>query len=300
MFVHQILLLIVLFNNSILHIVGWHNHSESYASLLVLGDSVDRYMVKDWCKHKLGHILTERSHERSNASLNTDTVHELLKPYGMRRKSWDVWICEDFKDKKLVTTLSNKFGVKPTPPWHQPIATMGGLDHTVLFRNTNYSFLFDYGLAPAFSPLIEATTGTDPTGIMINSAFWDLSHPDPENFRESSEWVDSWATNTSLLMQLVKKSFPKTRWFAWHTANRFHTSSKHWNTVHALHLLEEVNKRSEAISAANGYDWIDLEGKIMGRNFHKYLRDALHPSGPSLIRLLDEAFARMTRHMAAS
>jgi hypothetical protein len=257
-----LLLLVILIDEKSLHVFGEHNLS-TYASLLILGDSVDRYMVKDWCQ-KSGNILTERSHERSNASISPLTVHELLKPYGMRRKSWDIWICESCTEKKIVATIANKFGVKAYPPWHMPIATMSGLDHEVLLNNTNYSNLFNIGLKPAFKPLIAATTGKDPTGIMLNSAFWDLSHPDLESFRESNKngWVDSWAANTSALMKLMKRSFTNTKWFAWHTANKFYPGRGHWNTPLALNLLLTMNERSKEVAGENGYEWIDFAGKI--------------------------------------
>lgn len=117
-------------------------------------------------------------------------------------------------------------------------------------------------------------------------------HPDPQRIRDKHPeiWLNSWAKNVSIFMQIVRNTFPETKWFAWHTGNWFHTVQEghHWNTAHALQLLHKMNNLSQHLAMQNGFEWLA---------FHRYqplqLRDMMHPTSESLVRLADSALSML-------
>eukprot|EP01036_Dinobryon_divergens_P030715 gene30715-40000_t len=179
---------------------------------------------------------------------------------------------------------------------------MSGLEHELvgnssLDQGRNMSYLFQIGLYPCIPAIVQAIGGL-PHGILINSAFWDLSHPDPSKVRlhRPDVWLRNWATNVSVLMKIIQDAFPSTKWFGWHTANRFQTleEGRHWNTRSALRLLDKMNTVSEQLAFANGFQWIP---------FHRFqplhLKDMLHPTSPSLVWLADTALAMVRNSSSA-
>lgn len=265
--------------------------TNGYLRLIVIGDSVDRYMVQDWCSFVEGHIHTEISRARTNHTGDSNVI-DLFYPYRSRHRSWEIRICENYKGKVYVSMIANKFGVKNYPPWHMPLRTMSGLESILSTQTFTLSELFNIGMAPAAVPINRATGG-EPHGVLLNSAFWDLSHPDKDNIRTEANkenWLNSWERNVTDLMQIIKRTFPNTTYFAWHTGNNFATvpEGAHWNTRFALDLLHKMNAASEDIAKRNGYDWIDF-----ARHYKVVRRDVLHPTAPSLIKLCNDVIYRL-------
>jgi hypothetical protein len=56
--------------------------------ILLLGDSVDRYAVMDWCRHFNGTLVDERK------LYNGLVMDSLLAGHGRRRKHWELRICD--------------------------------------------------------------------------------------------------------------------------------------------------------------------------------------------------------------
>jgi hypothetical protein len=131
---------------------------------------------------------------------------------------------------------------------------------------------------------MEKILGGPPTGILISSAFWDLSHPDPNNIRinQPNEWLHSWENNVTLFMNIIKNIFSNTCWFGWRSSNIFHPVrvGKHWNTHHALNLLHKMNNISLNLSYINGYNYIKFKKSSM--------RDHMHPNKLPLIHHIDK------------
>lgn len=284
-------------------------------TLLIIGDSVDRYMVEDWCKHRSrGYLHTERTKQPLLFYAKT-SLHEVLKPQGMRRKSWEVRICEHVapNGSMSVVFIANKFGVKPQPPWHSPIATMSGFEAELTGKNYSQSELFRIALMPGVEALRRAVSADGSFhGILLSSSFWDLSHPDPTGRRlnNGTNWVAEWASNVSTLMRTVRGALPGAQWYGWHTMNMFHVvqtapavqksieagqavqrpnrfvMKPRWNTKHARNLLVQMNAVSQSICRENNYDWIDYHTNITNKNRH-HLRDDLHPKAEVLVELLD-------------
>lgn len=289
----------------------WRN----YTRLLLIGDSVDRYLVIDWCSAGAAagqcKLFTEASREATNAS-SPATVWDLMKVHGRRRKAYEIRVCECWQKRVMVTYVANKFGVKANGPWHSPIATMAGAE-TELAASSNKTLLetFSIGLFPVFAAL-EKAAGGPPHGIMFSSVFWDLSHPDPEGIREKQPnlWLKGWETNVSLAMQLIQTYYPSDfnmtnygrlhsckRHYMWRTANHFRivppTSHPFWATSHADLLRKEMNNRSAALCEERGFAWIDFTKQRIR------LRDSLHPDSSSLLPLAENVTLTLQHHASA-
>lgn len=84
----------------------------NYSRIMVIGDSVDRYALMDWCQHVNGTLMSDKATiTRSASKISMDT---LLSKHGNRRKAWEVRLC-DVQSKGprdlVMTFVSNKFGV---------------------------------------------------------------------------------------------------------------------------------------------------------------------------------------------
>ena len=63
----------------------------------MIGDSVDRYSIHDWCQRNNG-ILTMAVGESTNAAnishSQREKLADTLKKHGIRRKSWELRFCD--------------------------------------------------------------------------------------------------------------------------------------------------------------------------------------------------------------
>ena len=55
--------------------------------VMVIGDSVDRYMVSDWCVENNGILYTDKTMNKFTA------LNELMSPHSRRFKSWEFRTC---------------------------------------------------------------------------------------------------------------------------------------------------------------------------------------------------------------
>jgi hypothetical protein len=263
--------------------------------ILFIGDSLDRYLVQDWCSHNNGTIFMENSMSTPSTSTQSTTVHEIFKVFGRRRRSWEVRLCDSKRNDVVLTAVANKFGVKPSPPWHSPIATMSGMEHELNVTSFDVDSLFRFAILPALRPL-EIISGGPPHGVFVTSAYWDLSHPDPDQLRllNSSFWLDAWSKNASELMKTVANLSESACWKAWHLPPPFYTVSHHWNTEYALGLLRRMNAAAEKIADTYGFRLVDFSEVIKsfnaqqsrlgggGRISLRRQNDPLHPSPQAL------------------
>lgn len=259
-----------------------------YKKVIIIGDSVDRIMVEEWCLHYNGNLFKDIGSAVTNHS-SSSTLQLAVDRYRRRLVSWEIRVCELWQRNVYVTMISNKFGVKPNPPWHMPIRTMSGLEKELTNGSFSLEELFSLALSPGIR-ILEVAMGGPPDGVLVNSAFWDLSHPDPlgmRTARRKAEWITSWTANVTTLLRIIKDQYPVTKWFGWHTANAFHPYGAKWNTEFALQLLHEMNSASRFIAADCNYDWIDFA------SYKIVLQDVLHPSPPSLIKLCDTTLDRI-------
>ena len=264
-------------------------------SLFMIGDSCDRIGIEDWCRYNHGTMLLEKDLQGTNHTASL-TVHSIFKAFGRRRLSWEIRVCECHERKIYLTFLANKHGVKPFSPWFAPIRTTAGIESVLSTfhpHNGTLEELFHVALSPAIIPLQKCIGGA-PHGVLLNSAFWDLSHPDMEVMRVShrEEWLQSWGRNVSKFMDIVRAAFPHTTRFFWKTANNFSPvavadwSVGHWNNRYALNLLADMKNLSHSMAKSKGFELIDYE-KLSP--FPRRLRDNLHPTAEASVPVYEHA-----------
>ena len=189
-----------------------------------------------------------------------------------------------------MTMISNKFGVKPEPPWHMPYQTKFGLEH-VNFSGKTIDQVFELGVAPGLE-ILDLVSGGRPHGVLLNSVFWDLSHPDPENLRREHReaWLQSWGRNVTSLMRAVKARYGHYNvYFGWRLGTHMRTANfgSLWNTPYAYALMLSMNDLSRNISRAQGFDVIDSYSESM------HLRDSLHPATEPAIAIAEILVSRI-------
>ncbi len=232
-------------------------HLLNYTRILIIGDSCDRYAVSDWCDRCGFPALKERDIIPNNFTQN-QTYFSIFQPYGARRRGWEVRTCECARESVVLSFLFQKFGVKPQGPWHFPLQTSAGLED-VLRPGLRINDVWRLGQYTALAPLARVMGGW-PHGVSLSSYFWDLSHPDPEGIRRnhSDIWLKQWKTNATELMQIVKhdlKTLNNDIWLGWRSANYFVPVPEgyHWNTNHALLLLQKMNHITDELAPSLGY-----------------------------------------------
>jgi hypothetical protein len=289
------ILSIIVFLSLVHAIISQSDRNNGTTRLLIIGDSVHRYMVEDWCSFYGGTLYNDGMNLSTNASFPF-TMKGIFKKHPRRVRGWEPRVCESARSNAVVGFLFHKFGVKPHPPWHTPIATTAGLNKTMLGKKMSLEAFFEWTQKPGIESLKIAIGGA-PHGVLLNSIFWDIAprilEPAP---LAHAEFLSQWSVNVSSLMQIVKQHTSQSIWHGWHTSAPFRVGSgehhPHWNTMEHRKLLTDMNTRSLEIAKANGYDAIDFN-EIIGKDRGTLrMRDTLHPSAELLIKLLDEVLQR--------
>lgn len=257
------------------------NNPSSIIRILIIGDANDNFAVQDWCKADPQRALhTDKTWwKRTTYSASKKCLSEYLKPFQKRNKSWELRLCESSRDyvgkigfssKKiasekgpsvLVASMMNKFGVKVSPPFNRPVATLSGLDGKEAANFTaredwTIKSLFQEANAPALRLLCDAMGGL-PDAVMVHSMHQDLSHP-PEYKQEA--FLTDWERGMHHLFQTVKDAFPNSPAFFTRTGNKFAVQDieGHWNTNDNLNVMQHMNANLQRVAKDEGYSVLDF------------------------------------------
>ena len=103
-------------------------------NILLVGDSVDRYMVVDYCNSRRAYLC--RSFSEYNGSYSPRNCSSRgsfpaslssLFRFSKRIFSWGIVTCNDVRDGVTLAFLFNPQGVSPQPPWFWPRKIDGGI-----------------------------------------------------------------------------------------------------------------------------------------------------------------------------
>ncbi len=273
--------------------------------ILIIGDANDNLAVQDWCKADPQRALhTDRTWwKRTTFSASKKYLAEYLKPYDKRKKSWEVRLCESLgayveglglvKQTRssqhgtpvLIASMMNKFGVKSSPPFSRPVATLSGLDgkeaaNFTARENWAIKDLFREANAPALRLLCDAMGGL-PDVVMVHSMHHDISHP-PEYKQDA--FVKEWEEGMLELFQAAKEAFPSAAFFT-RTANKFAVQDieGHWNTNDNLNHMQRMNERLPSIARKEGYTVLDFAAITDP----SWFADKMRPSFEENVELID-------------
>lgn len=84
--------------------------------ILLIGDSVDRYAVSDWCTNKTGHYCVSSFEEKSHndefcQTINNKSFESMFSAFG-RIESWELSTCFHQSRLVIVTSIFNNYGVR--------------------------------------------------------------------------------------------------------------------------------------------------------------------------------------------
>jgi hypothetical protein len=284
--------------------------------MVVIGDSVDRFMVEDWCVRHRGRLITQAETRVNNA---TDPVvsflHHRFKDHGARHNAWEFRVCHSAEYRVNVSFVMNKCGVRTNPPYWTPIRTMAGVEKE-LRSSMSVRQTVDISIGPALRALATAEVlGGHVHAVLLQSNFWDLSvlrdtmldygydprvtPPDyvaPEPLGASGyvppppppadvvgRWVDGWGRNASHLMAAVRHCVRADAYF-WRESTDFSLATHGaWNddVANATKLLMDVRAWKE--TERSGYELIPVSRVSDHRGIRR--RDMLHPSVSAAVAL---------------
>lgn len=81
--------------------------------ILLIGDSVDRYSIEDWCNSYKYNIIKGGDKILTNGTF-PNTVFDYFGNYHERNRAWEIRICENHSKQVIIGFLFNKIGVKPS------------------------------------------------------------------------------------------------------------------------------------------------------------------------------------------
>ena len=235
--------------------------------VMVIGDSVDRYMVSDWCLENGGILYTDKT-------MNTfPALNQLMSPLSRRFKSWEFRTCISLSRGINISYVFNRIGVRTQEPFYMPLTTVAGLNEKEksLLKNSNSqekSIMITIG--PALKALSDPKIlGGEVEAVFLHSGFWDLSKRVDVKGQDNGvvamgDWIDSWYNNATILMSLIQKRYPKANFFGWRYLSDFtiaHSAPKNsnidaaprnpnprnWHDATAHKLKDKMNKKLQLL-----------------------------------------------------
>ena len=275
----------------------------THFNLLLIGDSVDRYLVSDYCKARnANYCATIQDFGGKYTITNCTTKGSYPLPlsglfsFTKRIFPWSVVFCEDFKEGVTVGFLFNTQGVSPCPPWFWPAKSMCGLENKN-FDDYNVEQTFDIAQGPAVVPLRQAFGG-EIHALLLNSVFWDIGRlvmgelgrlGGKEICNDSvkrAQFVSSWASNASHLITTALKYFPQLKWKGWRTANYISNPTPPCRNL----LVSEMNIASHVMAEKTNLKWLDFS---LFPGVSDEMRDSHHPNANVTAHFLH----RIVRHL---
>jgi hypothetical protein len=258
--------------------------------ILMVGDSVDRYAVHDWCLTKNGSFCkthTENGWIWIPTNCTTigsypDPLYDLFKQ-SVRVYSWGVSVCDVLSENISLGFLFNMQGVSPNPPWFDPRKSHLGLETFIESKDMKtVDVVFRKCQGPAIAPLIRALGG-HPDAIVIQSLLWDISRLitgtlgrnggvaicNSSSLRD--EWSSSWLRNASELVDTVSSYFPNTHLKAWRGANQILDPDPPCKRT----FINEVNERAKILAKQKQIPFLDFSSYP---GVSANMRDLIHPS----------------------
>lgn len=152
-------------------------HELNNMRLFLIGDSVDRYAVSDWCHHYDGILVTDKTMndpEYESSSAIMALKYEMSR-YRDRQKSWEFRLCLCSQRNVNISFVFNRIGVHKSGPYFMPITTTYGIKKQLQkSKSLLHSLKLSIGPAIRILSKSEIIGGNSLDGVIVNSGFWDL------------------------------------------------------------------------------------------------------------------------------
>ena len=272
--------------------------------VVVIGDSVDRYMVEAWCVANNGTLVTE-ANLRTDFSENNGTLAFLrhrFRDLTFRHNAWEFRVCQAPLMRTNVSFVMNKCGVSTNGPFWTPIRTTKGIE-TELETSKSVKETLQISLGPALHALSHAKVlGGAPDAVILQSAFWDLGRlkdtlvpygRSPQGQPQLGRWVRGWLANATMLMAAVQEEVFATAYF-WREATVFGIAAGEWNNKQAHAALVQMRKVISPYTEKRGYTFVPVVSKVSGSHQR---RDLLHPSPTAALQMFAFALQFVKNHL---
>jgi hypothetical protein len=289
---------------------------QNYSSLLLVGDSVDREAVLNWCSANRGvmcfgysiilgrspnetHSYIPNSADEKVPRLCFDIMEDAAPIINQPQQLDNTYFCVVSSRQLIVASIFNSHGVRSSLAC---FATGNNLNELAYDVDYNTSYFFDLRLKPSFTFVAQALTSTGRLdGIVMQSGFWDLAREyrcgcmyrrfqSPATGRFDTKLVDpfrmEWASNATRLIGYVRESLQHAGWLAWRTLNQVSVyrgenewDPNRWNTKHANTLIEHINIAARHLTVENNLTLIEFQELSRVQNLSRpFLRDHAHPN----------------------
>lgn len=251
-------------------------------TLLIVGDSVDRYMIVDWCrkrKHRLRYSCGALGSDKKRcgpftAFTESVNVHSTFAWVACRDDDWGV----------SIMLAHNRLAVDPS----RTGSCAEGIPHFEQLGGANGAW------RSQFIPILKGSVdvlGKPPDNVLVQSAYWDMlklkgcsnesfwamNLPGAAAEAMQRTYLDQWQANATLLFEAVLDSFADVgfpiRWAGWRTSNKVNADGQKWRYPRINELLMGCNERGKRVAAKFGADVFDLlrDGDVP-------TRDGVHPA----------------------
>lgn len=271
--------------------------------ILIIGDSVDRYAVKDWCHENSGIICTpDRNHSEISCKAILSLEGNVARNFSafQRLKSWDMTFCFSKKRSIIMLSMLNALGV--TPQLHCKESNNVGMEGFEITKRYNYDTFLNQSIF-AILPTVESALNGKFNGIMIHSSFHDVQRlvqcsgfdMISKHEEDRVDWVQNWLSDALHFVHVVKRRYyGPSQWVGWRTANKIATKvgwKNYWFNEIGENLLFHMGNVANKISELNGIDLIDY-GSFP--NISVNMRDHVHPSASAGV-MLGEVIVHKTK-----
>jgi hypothetical protein len=263
------------------------NHKQ-HLNVLLVGDSVDRFLVTDYCRAQNANLcatIEEFGGKYHTTNCTSEGSYPVplssLFQFSKRIFPWSVVICDDTDHNVSIGFLFNTQGVSPQPPWFWPAKSTVGLEDNI-YDTFGVGETFDVAQGPAVAQLLRGLGG-EVDAFIINSVFWDIGRLVTgklgrqggtnicSNPAERAEFVSSWARNASHLIHTISRHFPHAAWKGWRTANHITNAVPPCRN----NLVVEMNRASYHVAKRMHLSWLDF---FSFPGVGHEMRDSHHPN----------------------
>jgi hypothetical protein len=273
--------------------------------VLFIGDSIDRYLLHDWCHATNGHdcqSVDEAGPAMKPFYCTTNASHPtpLYNLFHNSKKafSWEISVCDNLKQNITLGILFNKQGVSPYPPWFHPQKShLESEDYAIHRPDKTVRDLFHHFLQPALPGLFTALGGP-PQAISINSCFWDIARmlhyggtPICESTVQRHEWIQSWTANVSTYIDTIQEAIPSAKWTGWRMSHNITYRDPPCRWL----MIKEMNEAVQRLIVSKKMHWEPWLAEHPLVNVE--MRDATHPGIPANLAHMNALLSQIQRDL---
>lgn len=251
--------------------------------ILIIGDSLDRYMIHDWCVGTKGKFCRAYDDDDIHTNLNCYTngtrlisLKDTFRSF-TRSAAWSISICEHEIENVIVGFIFNTQGVASNSPWYIPSRSHVDIQGYDERKPKTIKDAMNHFLFPAFPNLIQAMSGP-PHALSLNSCLWDIARllyyagePTCQSNTLRADWIHSWTKNVSEWIDVLQEKLPSAEWIGWRDSPIYPNQNPPCRNP----MMEDMQKSMNVLASSKHFH---LESWLAKNpNTFVHMRDGIHP-----------------------